>query len=156
MLKLDNGKARMFLEDGGTVFSWILLTLWCTTHRFWGVLRHGVARTHGRYFMKKLDPSQLEPLLASLPDWRFDAQRSGISREYTFSDFLQAFGFMTKIAIASETKNHHPEWANVYNRVSITWTTHDAGGLTMNDIDMARECDQCFAKLLTRVASPAQ
>lgn len=104
--------------------------------------------------MNKLESSELERLLASLPDWRLDAQRGAISREYTFADFLQAFGFMTKIAIASETKNHHPEWANVYNRVSITWTTHDAGGITMNDIDMARECDQCFANLLSSSVQP--
>ena len=97
--------------------------------------------------MKPLDASELAELLTTLPDWRHDTGRKAISREYTFGNFLQAFGFMTKIAIASEKSNHHPEWANMYNRVSITWTTHDAEGLTQKDIDMARECDQWFATL---------
>jgi len=103
--------------------------------------------------MKKLDPTQCQTFLKTLPDWHHDAQRGAIFREYTFGNFLQAFGFMTKIAIAAETKNHHPEWANVYNRVSLTWTTHDAGGLTMNDIEMARECDQWFSVLVTPAPS---
>jgi 4a-hydroxytetrahydrobiopterin dehydratase len=104
--------------------------------------------------MNKLDPSQLAPLLASLPDWQLDSQRIGITREYTFADFLTAFDFMAKMATVAEARNHHPEWTNVYNRVRITWTTHDAGGLTLNDIDMARECDQCFVKLVSSCVTP--
>jgi 4a-hydroxytetrahydrobiopterin dehydratase len=69
----------------------------------------------------------------------------GASREFLLADFMQAFAFMTQIAIAAEKRNHHPEWSNVYNRVCITWTTHDVLGLSTNDIAMAGLCDQAFA-----------
>ena len=91
----------------------------------------------------QLTSTQLTPLLQTLPDWRFDAARGGlIAREFTFRDFAQAFGFMAQIAVIAESRNHHPEWFNVYNRVDITLSTHDADGLTQRDIDLAREIDQ--------------
>jgi 4a-hydroxytetrahydrobiopterin dehydratase len=96
--------------------------------------------------MKKLDKQQALPLLASLPQWQYDEARGAITREFRFADFAQAFAFMTQIALAAEQRNHHPEWSNVYNRVRITLTTHDAGGLTQRDIDLAGVADQAYAR----------
>ncbi len=95
--------------------------------------------------MKKLDTAEAAAHLQSLPQWTLDASTGSISREFVLTDFVQAFSFMTQIAIAAERANHHPEWRNVYNRVHVTWTTHDAGGLTTNDMTMAKFCDQASA-----------
>lgn len=96
----------------------------------------------------KLDAQQLRAQLAGLPGWTQGAERGGlISREYRFADFTQAFGFMAQVALMAEKMNHHPEWFNVYNRVSVVLTTHDASGLTMKDIDLARFMDRCAAAL---------
>ena len=65
----------------------------------------------------------------------------GIRRLFTFRDFSAAFGFMTRVALLAEMADHHPEWSNVYNRVEILLTTHDAGGLSRRDIDLAARID---------------
>lgn len=96
--------------------------------------------------MNKLDKQQALPLLAALPQWQYDEARGAITREFRFADFAQAFAFMTEIALAAEKRDHHPEWSNVYNRVSITLTTHDAGGLTQRDIDLAGVADRAYAR----------
>ena len=70
--------------------------------------------------MGKLDSTRATTLLATLPEWAHDGQRGGISRTFDFPDFPQAFAFMTQVALMAEKRNHHPEWSNVYNRVSIT------------------------------------
>ena len=96
----------------------------------------------------KLTTQELAPLLPILPDWRFDAERGGmIAREFRFQDFAQAFGFMAQVAVIAESRNYHPEWFNVYNRVQVTLTTHDAEGLTMKDIELARTMDRVAAAL---------
>ncbi|MFZ2309553.1 MAG: 4a-hydroxytetrahydrobiopterin dehydratase [Rhodoferax sp.] len=95
--------------------------------------------------MHKLNAEETAARLQGLPLWTLDAQGGAITRQFVLADFMQAFAFMTQIAIAAERGNHHPEWSNVYNRVSITWTTHDVQGLSDNDIAMARLCDQAFA-----------
>lgn len=95
--------------------------------------------------MQKLNPAQAAELAHTLPGWRLDAQGATISRQYVFADFMQAFAFMAQVAMAAEKHNHHPEWSNVYNRVTITWTTHDVNGLSGNDVAMARLCDQVSA-----------
>jgi 4a-hydroxytetrahydrobiopterin dehydratase len=98
----------------------------------------------------KLDAEQLRTQLATLPDWTHRAERGGlITREYRFADFAQAFGFMTQVALVAEKNNHHPEWFNVYNRVSVVMTTHDVQGLSMKDIEMAHTMDRCAAALLS-------
>ena len=94
--------------------------------------------------MQKLDAKQATEALHALPQWTLDAQAGAITREFVLVDFMQAFAFMTQIAIAAEKHNHHPEWSNVYNKVHITWTTHDVQGLSSNDIAMAGFCDQAF------------
>lgn len=95
--------------------------------------------------LQKLDAQQAAEQLRDLPQWAFDAKLGAITREFVLADFMHAFAFMTQIAIAAEKYNHHPEWSNVYNKVLITWTTHDVQGLSSNDIAMARLCDQAFA-----------
>jgi len=98
--------------------------------------------------MNKLDPSSARELVAGLPAWRMSAERGGvIHRDFVFADFAEAFAFMTQVALIAEKRNHHPEWSNVYNRVTISLTTHDANGLSMNDIELARSIDRAFAKL---------
>jgi 4a-hydroxytetrahydrobiopterin dehydratase len=97
--------------------------------------------------MQKLDAERARQLVSNLPDWRLDEARGAISREFVFADFARAFAFMTQIALLAERRDHHPEWSNVYNKVRITLTTHDAGGLTQRDIDLARACDDAYAGL---------
>ena len=83
---------------------------------------------------------------ASVPDhWQRESQRDAITREFVFKDFNQAFAFMTRIALAAEKRDHHPEWSNVYNKVRITLSTHDAGGVTGKDLELARFIDDIFS-----------
>ncbi|OVZ59399.1 4a-hydroxytetrahydrobiopterin dehydratase [Pigmentiphaga sp. NML080357] len=92
--------------------------------------------------MQKLNAREIEQAMAQLADWELDAARGAIRRRFQFDDFGQAFAFMTRIALYAEKNNHHPEWSNVYNRVDITLTTHDADGLTLRDIELARHADE--------------
>ncbi|MCA9320954.1 MAG: 4a-hydroxytetrahydrobiopterin dehydratase [Planctomycetes bacterium] len=77
--------------------------------------------------------------LEQLPKWREAGGR--LHRDFEFPDFITAFGFMTRVALLAQTRNHHPEWFNVYGRVSIALTTHEAGGLTLRDVDLALAID---------------
>jgi 4a-hydroxytetrahydrobiopterin dehydratase len=79
--------------------------------------------------------------LAALPDWSWDESRDAIRRRFTFADFGEAFAFMTRVALIAEKADHHPEWTNVWNRVDMLLTTHDAGGLSTRDIQMAQAID---------------
>ena len=80
--------------------------------------------------------------LADLPGWRrADDPRPAVARTLTFADFNAAFGFMSRVALKAEVMDHHPEWSNVYNRVEIVLTTHDAGGVTEKDLTLARFID---------------
>jgi 4a-hydroxytetrahydrobiopterin dehydratase len=79
--------------------------------------------------------------LAAIPDWNYDAGRDAITRRLVFADFNAAFGFMARVALIAEKSDHHPEWSNVWNRVDILLTTHDAGGLSQRDIAMAQAID---------------
>ena len=84
---------------------------------------------------ERLTDDELIEALSSLPDWARDGDH--IKAEFTFANFVTAFAFMTEIADEAERLNHHPEWSNVYNRVNVALTTHDHGGLTGYDIEMA-------------------
>lgn len=97
--------------------------------------------------IQKLDAAALSQELAGLPQWAYDTQRGAISRDFAFADFVQAFSFMTQLALYAEKHDHHPEWSNVYNKVHVTLTTHDADGLTQRDTGMARFADQAYARL---------
>jgi len=89
----------------------------------------------------KLSETERDAALADLPGWTWDAERDAISRRFRFADFSAAFGFMTRVALAAEQAEHHPEWTNVWNRVDVTLTTHDAAGLTAKDVALARKMD---------------
>ena len=86
----------------------------------------------------RLTDAERAEALASLPGWAVTADGLGIERTLTFADFAEAFGFMARVAIHAEKADHHPEWFNVYNRVEIRLTTHDAGGLSQRDVALAR------------------
>jgi 4a-hydroxytetrahydrobiopterin dehydratase len=88
----------------------------------------------------------VNPNIETPAGWTRDEQRDAITREFTFGDFNAAFAFMTQVALAAEKRDHHPEWSNVYNKVRITLTTHDTGGLTQKDIELARFADEAFVK----------
>ena len=79
--------------------------------------------------------------LATLADWSLRADGLAIERKFKFADFNEAFGFMARVALLADKQDHHPEWSNVYNRVEITLTTHDAGGLSQRDVAMAKAID---------------
>ena len=91
--------------------------------------------------ISRLTESERDAALTSLPDWTLRDDGQAIVRKLTFGDFGEAFGFMTRVAIAADKADHHPEWFNVYNRVEITLTTHDAGGLSKRDIALAEAID---------------
>lgn len=89
----------------------------------------------------RLTPAERDAALAALPGWALREDGLAISREFRFADFSAAFGFMARVALEAEKSDHHPEWSNVYNRVHITLTTHDAGGLSARDVAMAKAVD---------------
>jgi len=86
-----------------------------------------------------------ERLNVSTPSWSYKG--ASIEREFKFNDFKQAFEFMTSVAAIAETLNHHPNWSNIYNKVIITLTTHDAGGITELDFELATEIDKINLKI---------
>ena len=86
--------------------------------------------------MIRLSNEQISAELAGLPGW--SVVNAKLHKNFVFDDFISAFGFMCKAAIHIEKMNHHPEWFNVYNKISVDLTTHDAGGITQNDIALAR------------------
>jgi 4a-hydroxytetrahydrobiopterin dehydratase len=90
----------------------------------------------------KLTDAERAALPAMLPAWRMVAGRDAIQRDFAFRDFGEAWGFMARVALLAEKQDHHPEWSNVWNRVSITLSTHDAGGLSARDITLAQAIDQ--------------
>lgn len=92
--------------------------------------------------MKRLSATEREAALRELTGWRELEGREAIGRSYQFKDFSEAFGFMTRVALAAEKADHHPEWRNVYRTVEVVLTTHDAGGLTQRDIELAKAMDE--------------
>ena len=95
-----------------------------------------------RHMADKLSPEAREAALARLNGWIFDPATDAITHDFKFKDFSEAFGFMTRVALLAQAADHHPEWRNVYNKVTITLSTHDAGGLTEKDVELAEAIDQ--------------
>lgn len=89
----------------------------------------------------QLSETERADALDALPDWDYIDSRDAITRSIVFTDFAEAFGFMTQVALIAEKAEHHPEWTNIWNRVEITLTTHDAGGLSERDIELAEAID---------------
>lgn len=85
----------------------------------------------------KLLPADLDRALSGLPGWSLVEGREAIAKSFAFADFGEAFSFMTRVALAAEKMDHHPEWFNVWNRVEVTLSTHDAGGVTAKDVSLA-------------------
>jgi len=86
----------------------------------------------------QLTETERTAALADLPGWTLSEDDAAITRQFAFKDFTQAWAFMAQVAALAEAQDHHPEWSNVYNKVEITLTTHDAGGLTARDVRLAR------------------
>jgi 4a-hydroxytetrahydrobiopterin dehydratase len=89
-----------------------------------------------------LSDTEIAAALAGLPGWTRTPGRSAIAKKFQFADFSEAWGFMSRVALLAESQNHHPEWFNVWNRVEITLSTHDAGGLSARDVKLAKAIDQ--------------
>lgn len=92
-----------------------------------------------------LDPKDIERLTGELTEWQLDAKREGITRSVQFRDFNEAFATMARIALKAEAMGHHPEWFNVYNKLDIRLSSHDAGGLSQRDLELARFIDAVVA-----------
>ena len=95
--------------------------------------------------MTTLSDADIAAALATLPGWTRLAEKKAIGKTYTFADFSEAFGFMARVALAAERANHHPDWSNVYRTVVVTLSTHDAGGVTEKDIQLARTMEKIAA-----------
>jgi 4a-hydroxytetrahydrobiopterin dehydratase len=91
--------------------------------------------------MLRLGQPERDALTQTLPEWRLVAGRDAIHRSFRFANFSSAWGFMARVALLAEAQEHHPEWSNVYNKVEITLTTHDVGGLSARDIQLAQAID---------------
>ena len=91
---------------------------------------------------ERLSGDRRREALARLKNWREVEGRDAIAKTFVFGDFSAAFGFMTRVALAAEKLDHHPEWSNVYKTVEVTLSTHDAGGLTTRDIALAEVMDR--------------
>ncbi|NMG34998.1 4a-hydroxytetrahydrobiopterin dehydratase [Azoarcus sp. TTM-91] len=89
----------------------------------------------------RLSSTERNEALGALPAWQLDGEREAIRRKFQFVDFNAAFAFMARVALQAEKMDHHPEWSNVYNKVEILLSTHDAGGLTEKDIALAHFID---------------
>jgi len=102
----------------------------------------------------RLTPAEVAAALASLPAWRREGD--ALAREYVFGDFGEAFAFMVRVALLAERLDHHPDWRNVWSRVEVRLTTHDAGGVTERDVVLAREMDRVWAacRPLSQARSP--
>ncbi len=96
--------------------------------------------------MKKLTQAEIEEAVAKLPGW--SVENGKLHREFRFGDFVHAFGFMATAAMEIEKRGHHPEWTNVYDRVTVDLTTHDAGGITAKDVDLAELLNAVAAKMV--------
>jgi 4a-hydroxytetrahydrobiopterin dehydratase len=88
---------------------------------------------------EKMKQAQIDEALQRHPDWSLEDGK--LTREFKFGNFVEAFGFMSSAALEAEKMNHHPEWFNVYNKVQVQLTTHEAGGITELDFDLAKKMD---------------
>ena len=90
--------------------------------------------------VEKLNDAEINAELANLSGWV--VENGKLHKQFQFNSFVEAFGFMTRVALVAESMNHHPEWSNVYNRVTINLMTHDAGGISALDFELAKQADK--------------
>lgn len=90
----------------------------------------------------QLSDTERATALDTLADWHYDEDAKALTRRFEFADFVAAFAFMTKVALLAEKADHHPDWSNSYNKVTVSLTSHDAGGLTERDVALARQIDK--------------
>ena len=100
--------------------------------------------------MQLLTPADRDAALGGLPRWRYDALRRAIVTNYVFADFAAAWVLMTRVALLAERRDHHPQWSNVWNKVEVAMTTHDAGGVTARDVEFAAAIDAWATESLGR------
>jgi 4a-hydroxytetrahydrobiopterin dehydratase len=93
----------------------------------------------------RLTDAERTALAGTLPNWSLVTGREAIERSFRFRDFSEAWGFMNRVALLAESRGHHPDWSNVYNRVRIELSTHDSGGLTENDVKLAQAINALMA-----------
>ncbi len=91
--------------------------------------------------LAKLTDTERAAAFAALPGWTYEPTRDAITKSFRFTDFVEAWGFMSRVAILAEKADHHPEWFNVYNRVDVLLTTHDCNGLSARDVTLAQAMD---------------
>tara|TARA_Y100000589_G_C27163879_1_gene633958 strand:- start:401 stop:733 length:333 start_codon:yes stop_codon:yes gene_type:complete len=96
--------------------------------------------------MQTIDKAKINAFITAHPHWQALRNKEGLTAEFKLPGFAEAMGFMMEIAIHADKMNHHPEWSNVYNRVTITLTTHDAGGLTELDLQLAEKINVISAR----------
>ena len=97
--------------------------------------------------MQTIDEAKIDEFIAVHPHWKADRNKAALNAEFKLPGFAAAMGFMMEIAVHADKMNHHPEWSNVYNRVTITLTTHDAGGLTELDLQLAEKINVISARV---------
>ena len=97
--------------------------------------------------VERLSAEARKSALKGLPGWKEVQGREAIARTFTFKDFNEAFGFMSRVALVAEKRDHHPEWKNVYKTVEVVLATHDAGGVTARDIELATAMDTIARQL---------
>ena len=97
--------------------------------------------------MQTIDKAKIDAFIVSHPRWKAERNKTGLCAEFKLPSFASAMGFMMEIAVHADKMNHHPEWSNVYNRVTITLTTHDAGGLTELDLQLAEKINVISARV---------
>jgi 4a-hydroxytetrahydrobiopterin dehydratase len=95
--------------------------------------------------VQKLAQGELDDALAGLEGWTFDEKVEAIGRQFRFRNFSEAFAFMTRVALIAEAMGHHPDWSNTYDKVSIALSTHDAGGVTKKDVQLAEKIGKLVA-----------
>lgn len=91
---------------------------------------------------EKLNQDAIEKALGTLDGWRKSDDHIGLEKTFQFSDFNAAFGFVARVALAADKMDHHPEWSNVYNKVTVRWTTHSQGGVSDLDLKLMRQCNR--------------
>jgi 4a-hydroxytetrahydrobiopterin dehydratase len=96
--------------------------------------------------VEQLSAAERAGLASALPGWQLVEGRDAITRAFRFKDFSEAWGFMARVALLAEAQDHHPEWFKVWNRVEITLSTHDAGGLSARDVRLAQAIDGLLAR----------